>query len=178
MEYFASWLFVCVATVSFHGLRYLITIVESNLVTSLNKGETSENHTNSDVERGNAPTGTGTRTGMESTFLIGKKGSSSGVVHHSFDKRQIFMLRLSHASLSGLSYCLALLLMLVAMTYNSGLFLALVVGYALGDFIFFTRTVSVGRGATTAGGGAGQHRGGVMKAYSTSYSEQASSGCH
>ena len=32
--------------------------------------------------------------------------------------------------------------------------------------------------ATTAGGGAGQHRGGVVKGYSPSYSEQASSGCH
>lgn len=52
----------------------------------------------------------------------------------------LFIGRLIHAVLSGLNYGLALLLMLVAMTYNPSLFLALVVGYALGDFVFFSRT--------------------------------------
>lgn len=41
-------------------------------------------------------------------------------------------LRLQHALLSALSN----LLMLVAMTYNSWLFLALVVGYGIGDYFF------------------------------------------
>jgi hypothetical protein len=29
--------------------------------------------------------------------------------------------------------------MLVAMTYNSGLFIALVLGYGIGDFLYFSR---------------------------------------
>lgn len=49
-------------------------------------------------------------------------------------------LRILHALLSGLNYGVALLLMLIAMTYNPGLFLALIFGYAVGDFLFFSKT--------------------------------------
>lgn len=45
--------------------------------------------------------------------------------------------RILHAILGGVSYGLAMLLMLVAMTYNPSLFLALILGYAVGDYIFF-----------------------------------------
>lgn len=48
-------------------------------------------------------------------------------------------LRLLHSLLSGLNYGLALLLMLLAMTYNPSIFISLISGYALGDFIFFAR---------------------------------------
>ena len=44
--------------------------------------------------------------------------------------------RIAHALVSGASYGYALLLMLVAMTYNPGLLCALMTGYALGDFAF------------------------------------------
>jgi hypothetical protein len=58
---------------------------------------------------------------------------------------QYMLLRALHALISGFNYGVALLLMLVAMTYNPSLFLALMFGYALGDFIFFswTRPASV-----------------------------------
>lgn len=56
------------------------------------------------------------------------------------DTLRYIMLRLLHSILSGLNYGVALLLMLVAMTYNPSLFIALMIGYAVGDFLFFART--------------------------------------
>lgn len=50
---------------------------------------------------------------------------------------QMLTLRVIHFALVASSYALSLLLMLVAMTYNSWLFMALILGYALGDFMFF-----------------------------------------
>lgn len=47
--------------------------------------------------------------------------------------------RVVHAAFSAFLYAYALLLMLAAMTYNPGVFLALVVGYMVGDFFFSTR---------------------------------------
>lgn len=55
-------------------------------------------------------------------------------------------LRVMHAVLNSSTYGLALLLMLVAMTYNSALFLALVLGYGVGDFIFFAEITLNERG--------------------------------
>ena len=49
------------------------------------------------------------------------------------------LLRLLHSILSGCNYGVALMLMLIAMTFNPSLFLALVIGYSVGDFIFFAR---------------------------------------
>lgn len=50
-----------------------------------------------------------------------------------------FLLRLLHSIMAGVNYGIALLLMLIAMTFNPSLFLALVVGYTIGDFLFFAR---------------------------------------
>ena len=52
-----------------------------------------------------------------------------------------FKLRVArHAFVSAVNYGFALMLMLVAMSYNCSLFLALMVGYFLGDMIFYNRT--------------------------------------
>ena len=37
-----------------------------------------------------------------------------------------------------INHCLSYFLMLIAMTYNSWLFLSIIVGFGIGDFIFFT----------------------------------------
>lgn len=47
-----------------------------------------------------------------------------------------FTYRLEYAFRSTISYLIALLLMLVAMTYNSGLFLAVLLGNFVGDLIY------------------------------------------
>ena len=39
--------------------------------------------------------------------------------------------------LTTISYTIALLLMLIAMTYNPSLFIALIIGYGIGDLLFF-----------------------------------------
>ena len=44
-----------------------------------------------------------------------------------------------HACMVGLMYGLSLFLMLVAMTYNPWLFLALMIGYGVGGSIFYSR---------------------------------------
>ena len=62
----------------------------------------------------------------------GGRGAAKAVV----PKRLQSMLLL-HAFLSAFAYALALLLMLVAMTYNSLLFLSLVAGYFAGDYLFY-----------------------------------------
>ena len=83
--------------------------------------------------------------GKDDSHLITDRVINNSSIHDSFDKRLIFTLRLQHAGLSALSYCWSLLLMLVAMTYNTALFVALVIGYAVGDFIFITRMAELGR---------------------------------
>ena len=46
-------------------------------------------------------------------------------------------LRIVHSVLGAIHYGLSLLLMLVAMTFNSALFVALIIGYLIGDYIFY-----------------------------------------
>jgi hypothetical protein len=58
--------------------------------------------------------------------------------HETFGCCNIFY-RLCHAIVAGLTYGLALLLMLIAMTYNRYLFLSLIIGYMLGDFLFYSK---------------------------------------
>ena len=69
----------------------------------------------------------------------GKVSNSSGEDVMDAAAVRYFSLRILHSILAGLNYGLALLLMLVAMTYNPSLLIALIVGYAIGDFIFFAK---------------------------------------
>jgi hypothetical protein len=52
----------------------------------------------------------------------------------------MFQMKVLHAFLSALNYGMALMLMLVSMTYNPTLFVMLLIGYGIGDFFFFTRS--------------------------------------
>lgn len=72
-----------------------------------------------------------TAAGSSYSLIGGNKGPTR-LTRHS-----LVILRIMHAVLGGVSYGLAMLLMLVAMTYNPGLFVALIAGYTAGDFIFF-----------------------------------------
>lgn len=62
--------------------------------------------------------------------------------------------RLAHAVLGGALYAYALLLMLAAMTYNACIFLALVLGYIAGEFLFGTSLAAGGLAAVQAKGSA------------------------
>lgn len=75
---------------------------------------------------------------LSDTTLLMSKGSP-----------QRLQLKVIHALLSSLNYGLALMLMLVAMTYNPSLFVALMVGYFLGDFLFHHERDAAGDGSST-----------------------------
>ena len=142
---------MCLLTVVYHGLRYLTAIVEGNLNSRMhinNSGGSTDLHISS------------LEMGMEEDSFL----KATPAILNAQEKRQLLFLRFVHSVLAGVSYCLALLLMLVAMTYNSSLFMALVIGYAVGDFVFFARIAALhalANANTNAGTNShGKHNGG------------------
>lgn len=127
-QYFFSWIFIVFAVVCWHGLKYIqSTMIEG----SIRKGSLNpRSDSHDDVEY---------TTIRNFKSKAEKQNSSSVQMLHSnpsqFERR--WVLRLTHSLISAASYGLALLLMLVSMTYNCGLFLALVIGYFIGDLLFF-----------------------------------------
>lgn len=91
------------------------------------------------------------------SLMMGGSGAGAGRahLHGTAAKRVPFSKRLMHAAFSGLLYLYALLLMLAAMTYNPGLFLALGVGYMVGELCFSTTLDLVGGGGMVARGKGG-----------------------
>ena len=128
-QYFFTWLFIVLAVVGWHGLKYVqSTIIEE----SIRKGALTYKSNNlDDIEY----------TTIKNSKLNSEKQnfSSSQVVsaESSEQLKRLMMLRLIHSFITATSYGVALLLMLVSMTYNRGLFLALIIGYFLGDLLFF-----------------------------------------
>lgn len=72
---------------------------------------------------------------MTSPLVSGVKGPGGGHTARSLTARSKLK-RARYAVISAGCYTLALLLMLIAMTYNSGLFIMLVLGYGIGDYLF------------------------------------------
>lgn len=143
-EYAGSWFVVCFFAIVFHGIKFLTLVIEDTMhptekpaptpakpqssATPYNLANYQSQHspyTDRDVEQ------------AETSRLVETEFTSNPA---KLSVEKYFAFRLLHAVLSGLNYALALLLMLVAMTYNPGLFMALVIGYAIGDFLFFSHT--------------------------------------
>jgi len=78
----------------------------------------------------------------------GLAGISSAVASKAYSPKFLVY----HGCLVGLLYGLSLLLMLIAMTYNPWLFLALMIGYGIGDGLFYSRAQAMRK---NLGGGAG-----------------------
>ena len=72
------------------------------------------------------------RNNNESNTTIRKSRESE-------DSMRYMCMRALHALIAGINYGVALMLMLVAMTFNPSLLVALIFGYMIGDFIFFVR---------------------------------------
>lgn len=123
-QYVFSWLFVVICVIFWHGLKYFTqtTIEESLRKLMVNSKDTGENVCETEYQ------------------LAGNRQPLLGMMSSATLKR-IWILRVVHAFMSALIYGLALLLMLVAMTYNIGLFLSLVVGYFLGDLLFYSISI-------------------------------------
>ena len=139
-QYIASWFLIVILCILLHVLRCSITVISLsmkskrertyminniNLKNTIGLGFTSESSIN------NLP--------IDSSNLIDSSDKKrKNVIDRMIDilrNRSLLFLRLLHALLTAINYGLSLLLMLVAMTYNPGLFLALVVGYFFGDLV-------------------------------------------
>jgi hypothetical protein len=134
-QYVLSWLAVALAAVFYHAMRYWVQGIEADLKILLIA-----------------------EAGMAKPLMSSIDTSSSKLISEQ-NIAKIFQLRIFHAfmncltygvsavtlSLSPLSFShrllllfpqLGLMLMLIAMTFNPGIFLALVVGYFFGDLFF------------------------------------------
>mmetsp|Transcript_36055 Transcript_36055/g.36742 ORF Transcript_36055/g.36742 Transcript_36055/m.36742 type:complete len:162 (-) Transcript_36055:210-695(-) len=118
-QFFLSWLTVCLMTIFYHFVKYLIICLED--ICTKKYGASSDDVRVADLFKRLIPEGNGAsdRAMMRCVY------------------------RLIHSTLVALNYGLALMLMLVGMTFNPMLFLALVIGYGIGDFIFFIPTISI-----------------------------------
>ena len=121
--------------VVYHGGRYLLFLIEDSMKTDKHSehlnhsNHNTSNYQNSDREYfpvlkdESEPRNESTRPSKaepisDGTYLI---------------------LRLTHATVNALNYVLSMILMLVVMTYNPGLFLSVGVGYFVGDLIFYVK---------------------------------------
>jgi len=138
-QYIASWFLIVILCILLHVLRCSIAVISlsmklkreptyminNNIKNTIGLGFTSESSINS--------------LPIDSSNLIDSSDKKrKNVIDRMIDilrNRPILFLRLMHASCTAINYGLSLLLMLVAMTYNPGLFLALVVGYFFGDLL-------------------------------------------
>ena len=117
-QYAFSWIFIVFLVLVLNGIKYVnLVFVETRIKRMTRLLEISS--TEKIVEKSNS-------------FFSNMK---SEMQSHGW--RKIFPLRLLHAVLYAASNGLGLLLMLIVMTYNVGLFWALVLGSFTSDFIFF-----------------------------------------
>ena len=145
-QYVFSWFFVVFLVVLLFvvKMRLITTVEEKMRLLQMNSKEHDSEHTknnngkkttNHDVE---SVVGEGTTTTRYSLLNGEKDSARENIVNQIASPspsslKSAWMLRLLHASLSALGYSLALLLMLISMTYNVGLCLALLCGYFLGE---------------------------------------------
>ena len=133
-QFALSWFAIVFSAVGYHALRYSIESMETYREIALNKEIKGGNITENLVHKHDKGAGT------PLTGDIGHSSLMSSVKYYAV-----------HASLIALSYGISLMLMLVAMTYNPWLFIALMVGWGIGDFVFYKRTVVLRRMNNLAG---------------------------
>ena len=146
-QYVFSWLFVVFLVVMLFLVKMrLITSVEEKIrLLQMNSKEHNSDHTKNNNEKNTnnnaveSVVGEGMTTTRYSLLVGDKDNARESIVHQISTSppsvKTAWMLRLLHASLSAFGYALALLLMLISMTYNVGLCLALLCGYFLGESI-------------------------------------------
>ena len=118
-EFGLTCIAVAFFAVIYQSLRFLVFVVEDTMHPPGSSYSTFES-----VERG------GYRS-AEAVPLTNKEGVLSA--------EKYFWFRVLHSVLSAATYGLAIILMLMAMSFNPSIFISLVAGYGLGDFIFFAR---------------------------------------
>ena len=147
LEFALSWFAVVFFAIIYHAVRFLVfTIEDSMFAESPSKDISNRTGGQEDTQTNRELLGyqhmndnvTNKDNGRETERLNPTQGVSNEVRQQNEEYRYL-LLRLLHSILSGINYGIALTLMLIAMTFNPSLFLALVIGYSIGDFIFFVR---------------------------------------
>jgi Ctr copper transporter family len=135
----------CVAVaflaVIYQAMRFLVFVVEDTMhppaspsFSTVDSMDTSSRSVGGANKVGDTPGGqAGYQRAPDDTVLLAPK--SPGEI----SSERYLWLRLAHSVLAGLNYGMALVLMLIAMSYNPSIFVSLITGYAFGDFIFFVR---------------------------------------
>lgn len=143
----------CVAVVFFaviyQAMRFLVYVVEDTMHPQIDPSFSTLVESSLEGEGHSVGGGAKGRTSDARGYQLAGTDPENPVASTTAPKRptaddelsstRYIWLRLLHSVLSGLNYGLALLLMLLAMTYNPSIFISLISGYALGDFIFFAR---------------------------------------
>lgn len=139
VQYTLSWFAIAIACIGYHALRYKIEEMEVHRAVAFQKEEAgldgadlTENLLNSGKKQG------GAAYGSTNSYEVTNDGITNQPMYY-----------LTHSVLVALGYGLSLMLMLVAMTYNPGLFLALMVGWGVGDFIFHRKSSALRRQIAT-----------------------------
>ena len=114
-----TWFAVIAATILYKGVNYFLILIEEDMRSVMLTGHPLK----SKYEEFDEPINKNT-------------GSSASLMNKEPDSGVLQRLRIKHAVFQGLNYGMALMLMLVAMTYNPTLFLGLMIGYGIGDYIF------------------------------------------
>ena len=130
-QYVVAWFGVVLAVVCWHGLKYLLTTCVEDSIRNLVLNTKTNSHDDSEYSNVNDLQSPTSSKQFSANHLLLSEGKTN------FTWKKILILRVVHAFIAACIYALALLLMLVSMTYNCGLFLALVVGYFIGDILFF-----------------------------------------
>ena len=112
-QFALSWIAVMLAVVLYHALKYYEGKLEEHMLQIL-KNNAAEIEHEQNIKQ----------------ILMGATAPSAKPHQTPYFLR----LRVMHSLVAGIGYGVALMLMLVAMTYNPSLFVALMVGWVLGDF--------------------------------------------
>jgi hypothetical protein len=116
-QFALSWFAVMFAVIVYHYLKCQEGKLEEHMYATMRNDQDDSN----------------VNTGL----IINNRGMSVDKSGNKTQSSYFKKLRVAHAVLAGILYALGLMLMLVVMTYNPSLFLAVVVGFIIGDFIFF-----------------------------------------
>ena len=130
-QFVLSWIAVVIATVAYQGLKLWLVAFEAKMFSTVSKR--SSDKSGIDVEITGVAGNTFSNGSLLDSLVDNSPNSSRSVPIKE---------RIIHASVSALNYGFALMLMLVAMTYNPNMFVALLVGYFIGDIIFYNRALT------------------------------------
>jgi len=145
-EFGLTCLAVGLAAVIYQAMRFLIFVVEDTMhPQSLSSFSTLDSVMDSSTrhggDKGSAVTNPANRTDPQTGYQRASPSDDTAPLSSttSGSSDRYIWLRLLHSVLAGLNYGLALVLMLIAMSFNPSILVSLISGYAIGDFIFFVR---------------------------------------